>query len=94
MFSSCPVCAFVAGPQRDQVVWDDLSRAREPEAGETGEHAALVRDLGRQHDVEGRDAVAGDEQQALGIELEDLADLAARDVDGRFRHGRVPPCGS
>jgi hypothetical protein len=53
-----------------------------------GEHAALVRDLGRQDDVEGRDPVAGDEQQALVVELVQLADLAAPDVRDGFRHER------
>ena len=67
------------------------ARAREPERGEAGEHAALVGDLGRQHDVERRDAVAGDEQQPLVVERVELAHLAAPDVDGRFRHGRAPP---
>ena len=55
-----------------------MSRVRANQnAGEAGEHAALVRDLGRQDDVEGRDPVARDEQQALVVELVDLAHLAA-----------------
>ena len=68
--------------QREQVVRDDLARAREPERRQAGQHAALVGDLGRQDDVEGRDAVAGDEQQALVVERVELADLAASDVRG------------
>ena len=52
-------------------------------ADRPGEHAALVRDLGRQHDVEGRDAVARDEQQPLVVERVELADLAAPDVRRR-----------
>jgi hypothetical protein len=48
---------------------------REPVAGEAGQDAALVRDLGRQDDVEGRDAVGRDEQQALVVDLVDLADF-------------------
>ena len=59
--------------QREQVVRDELARPREPERGEAGEHAALVRDLGRQDDVEGRDPVAGDEEQALLVERVELA---------------------
>ena len=42
-----------------------------------------------QDDVEGRDAVARDEQQALVVERVELANLAARDVACGFRHGRV-----
>src|SRR5207302_9506 len=79
--------------EREQVVRDELTRSREPEAGKAGEHAALVGDLGRQDDVECRDAVAGDEQQAFVVERVELADLAAADVRGGFRHGWVPPSG-
>ena len=71
--------------QREQVVRDELACPREPEAREPGQHAALVGDLRRQDDVEGRDAVARDEQQALVVERVELADLAAADVQG-FRH--------
>ena len=46
------------------MVRDDRLRAREPVAGEPGQHAALVRDLGRQDDVEHRDAVARGQEQA------------------------------
>ncbi len=72
------------------MVRHDLPRAGEPEAGEPGEHAALVRDLGRQDDVEGRDAIAGDEQEALVVERVELADLSAPDVRGGFRHTLAP----
>ena len=65
-------------PQREQVVRHEVARLREPERREPGEHAALVGDLGRQHDVEGRDPVARDEQQAVVVERVQLADLAAR----------------
>ena len=58
----------------------DPAVLREPEPREAGQHAALVGDLGRQHDVEGRDPVARDEQQALVVEGVDLAHLAAGDV--------------
>ena len=75
--------------QREQMVRDDVLRPREPEAGEPGEHAALVRDLGGKDDVEGRDAVARDEQQPLVVECVDLADLSACDVCG-LRHALAP----
>jgi hypothetical protein len=77
---------------REHVVRDELTQQREPEPREPGEHAALVGDLRRQDDVEGRDAVAGDEQQTLVLERVELADLAGRDVRGAFRHVPVPPC--
>ena len=76
--------------QGDQVVRDDRFGLREPEGREPGEDAALVGDLRRQHDVEGRDAVAGHEEQALVVEGVDLADLAAGDVARCFRHEPAP----
>ncbi len=63
--------------QREQVVRHEMPRAREPVRREARQHAALVGDLGRQHDVEGRDPVAGDEQQPVVVERVELADLAA-----------------
>ena len=62
------------------MIRDDLPRAGEPEARETGEDAALVGDLGREDDVEGGDPVARDEKQTLLVELVDLAHLAGCDV--------------
>jgi hypothetical protein len=48
-----------------------------PEARDSGQHFALARDgLGQNH-VEGRKAVAGDYQQVIGVDLVDIADLAA-----------------
>src|SRR5207247_1192204 len=78
-------------PDAEQVVGDELARPLEPERGQPREHAALVRDLGRKDDVEDRDAVAGDEQQALVVEREQLANLAGTDVDRGFRHTLAPP---
>ncbi len=75
------------GPDREEVVPDDVARAREPERREAGEHPALVGDLRGQHDVEGRDAVGRDEEQLSLTERVDLADLAAGEVR-RLRHGR------
>ena len=76
--------------KREQMVRDELLRPREPERGETGEHAALVRDLGRQDHVEGRDPVGGDEQQALVVEGVELSYLPAGEMDRGLRHGRAP----
>ena len=40
------------GPEHEQMVRTDRLRPREPERGETSEHAPLVRDRRRMHDVE------------------------------------------
>ena len=71
------------------MVRDDVPGAGEPEGRETGEDAPLVGDLRRQDDVEGRDAVGGDEQQPLVVERVQLAHLAAADVQG-VRHAPSP----
>src|SRR6202011_5311927 len=67
------------GAEGEQVIRDDRARPREPEPRQAGEHAPLVWDLGGEHDVERRDAVAGDEQQPLIVERIELANLPARD---------------
>ena len=51
-------------------------RLREPEIGNLREHLALARNAVGHDDVEGREAVAGDEQQPVA-EVEDFAHLAA-----------------
>ncbi len=79
--------------QLQEVVRHELARPREPERGQAREHAPLVRDVGGQDDVEGRDPVARDEQEALLVECVDLADLSRGDVGRGFRHGRAPPGG-
>src|SRR5207244_8479560 len=63
------------GAHAEQVVRADVAGARKPERGEAGEDAALVRDLGRQDDVEGRDPVAGDEKEPVLAEGVELAHL-------------------
>src|SRR5262249_51212460 len=60
----------------------DPPRAREPERSEAGEHATLVGNRGRQDDIEGGDAVGGDEEQVLVVERVQLPDLAASEVNG------------
>ena len=54
-------------------------RLGEPEARQAGQHPALVGDLGRQDDVEGRQAVRRDEQQPVLAERVQVAHLAAAD---------------
>ena len=44
-----------------------------------------------QHDVERRDPVGRDEQQPVVVERVELADLAAAEMRGGFRHERIPP---
>ena len=60
----------------EQVVRLERFGLREPEIGNLREHLALARDAVGHDDVEGRDAVGGDEQQAVA-EVEDFAHLAA-----------------
>jgi hypothetical protein len=56
---------------------------REPEIGNLGEHFAFARDAVGHDDVEGGDAIAGDEQEAIA-EVKDFADFAAADfLDAR-----------
>ena len=72
------------------MVPDEVACPGEPEPGQPGQDTSLVGDLGGKDDVERRDAVARDQQQALVVEGVQLADLAASDVQG-FRHAWVPP---
>src|SRR5581483_3075699 len=78
--------------ETEQVVRDEVAGLREPVPGEAGEDASLVRDLGRQHDVERRDAVARDEQQPVVVEREEFTDLAAAEVRRGTRHAQPPVC--
>ena len=68
-----------------EMVRDDVGGTSEPERREAGQHASLVGNRRREHDVEGGDAVARDEEQPVLVERVDLADLAAREVHG-LRH--------
>ena len=61
----------------DEMVGDDVLEKVEPEQRDLRQHPPLVRNAGRQHVVEGRDAVGGHEQQVVTIEVIDVADLAA-----------------
>ena len=61
----------------DQVVGDDVLQEIEPEQGELGQHAALLRDAGGQHIVEGGDAVGGDEEQMIVTDQIKVADFPA-----------------
>ena len=71
-------------PRRDHVVADDVAGQREPVQRERREHAALVGDRRRQDDVERRDAVRGDEQQAVPRRRR-RAPAPCRRRDGRAR---------
>ena len=56
---------------------DHAAEALEPERAHLGEHRALPRDRLAHDDVERAHPVAGDEQQVVGVDLVDLAHLAA-----------------
>src|SRR5262249_19356634 len=71
------------------MVWADRLRPREPERGKTGEDATLVRDHRRMHDVERRDAVGRQQQEALGVECVQVSDLPASQAHG-FSHDTLP----
>ena len=60
----------------DEVVGDDVTRLLEPESGELSENKPLIGDAGGQDDVEGGDAVGGDDEQ-LVAQVVDVAHLAA-----------------
>ena len=59
------------------MVGNDVGKEVEPEQRNLAQDAALVRNAGGQHIIEGGNAVGGDEQQALVIELVNVADLSA-----------------
>jgi hypothetical protein len=69
----------------DQVVFD-VREQPEPEIRELVQDLALVRNPGRQDDVEGRDAVARDEQDRLS-HLVKLADLSSAREAGTLQVG-------
>jgi hypothetical protein len=86
-----PAVGQVVRVGREQVVGNDAGRLDEPEAREAGQDAALVRDRRREHDVEGGQPVAGDEQEAVLPDREQVADLARADEGVSERHRRGPP---
>src|ERR1700704_1380000 len=59
------------------MIRNDALRPIEPEAGELGEHAALVGDRRRQNDVERGEAIAGDDDEPIATGPVAVADLAA-----------------
>src|SRR6185295_9610951 len=71
--------ARLAGVRRrvggQHVIGDDRLRACEPERGNLREDLALVGNPRPKHVIERRDAIGGDDQQAV-VELVDVADLA------------------
>ena len=60
-----------------QVVADQVGGPAEPEIRDGGQDAALAWDRVRQDHVEGRKAIGGDDQQTVGIDGIDIANLAA-----------------
>src|ERR1017187_3202012 len=59
----------------EQMIRHERRKFLKPEMGNLREHLALARNAVGHDDVEGGDAVAGDEQEAVA-EVEDFADLA------------------
>ncbi len=73
----------------DEVVGADVAQPAEPEGGQAREDLALVRDRRRVHDVVGRDAVGGDQQQAVlahGVDVPHLPACQVRESGG-IAHG-------
>jgi hypothetical protein len=81
-----------------QLVGNDVAELVEPEIGHGLQHFALARNRVGQDDVEGGQAVGGDDEQLVGVDGVDVADLALGDErqagDGGFEersgHDRVP----
>ena len=76
--------ALVGGDDRFRVdagelVGHDVAELGEPEVGDGLQYLALARDRVGQDDVEGRQAVGGDDQQLVGVDRVDVADLAPRE---------------
>ena len=61
---------------RQEVVRHDAGGLGEPEPREAGQDPTLVRDLGREHDVERRDAVGRDQQHPAIGQVVEVANLA------------------
>ena len=62
----------------DKMVRDDLARLVEPEFGDPGQDDSLPVDLGRQDDIECRESVTCDKQEAIAG-IVDVPDLPASD---------------
>jgi hypothetical protein len=61
------------------MVGDQVAGAFEPEVGNRGQDRALARNRRRQHHVESREPVGGDDQQVVFADPVDVAHLAAID---------------
>jgi hypothetical protein len=88
------------------MISDQIRGALEPEVGQLGQHGPLARDRVRQHHVEGRQPVGGNDEHVIVVDGIDIADLAAVDelealqialIQGfdNYRHGSIIlGCGS
>ena len=65
----------VGGVRRQQMVRNDRGQTREPEERDLRQDAALVRDAGSEHVVEGGDSIGRDDHEAIA-EVVDVAHLA------------------
>ena len=68
------VLAHIGG---DEVIGHDVLQEVEPEQRNLGQHLSLVWNAGRQNVVESRNAIGGDEQQAVAVQTINVANLAA-----------------
>ena len=61
----------------DQMVRTDVFKQMKPEQADLGKDLALAGNPVGHHHIEGAQTIRGDEEQMVGIDLEDLADFAA-----------------
>ncbi len=61
----------------DQMICDDVSQLLKPEFGKRSKHFAFAFDRRWQYAVESRDAIGGDDQQAVVVYGVDVAHFSA-----------------
>jgi hypothetical protein len=76
----------LAGARGHQVGGHEVGELAEPPDRQPGEHRTLVGHGRRQHHVVRAEAVARDQQQVVGVDLVQLADLAPRHEPQRQAH--------
>ena len=59
------------------MVGNDVFEEIEPEQRKLGEHSSFLRNASRQHVVERRDAIGGNEQQVIVVDAVNVAHLPA-----------------
>src|ERR1700681_2787250 len=69
---------------RDHMVGHEVAEEIEPEEGNLGQYASLMWNASGQHIVESRDAIGGNEEKMLTVEIVHIPDLTAG-VQFQFR---------